>query len=163
MRGSHILLILTVGWVVMYFVLTRSIPEHLRKQTEEMPGTRKSGPLVQAPAAAGADLPAPPPAREANAAEFTLNFSAPEGAESLGLVVLQLYRLVGGKQVLDVDTSILVTGRSLQERIEVTDPSARYVLRAVAQAKDRPLWGPVVLEGLAPGSDPVEVRFPAKR
>jgi hypothetical protein len=158
MRGSHILLILILGWVVMYFVLTRSIPEHLRKQTEEMPGTRKSGPLVVP--SAGAEQPTDPGAR---ASEIRLLFSAPEGAESLGLVILQLYRQVGGKQVLDVDSSVLVTGMRLEQRIEVTDPSAAYTLRAVAQAKDHPLWGPVVLEGLAPGAGPVEVRFPPAR
>lgn len=161
MRGPYVLLMLIVGWVIMYFVLTLAIPEHLREQTDEMPGTRKSKPIVDSPTTPDPSHATPPASAPEHA--ISLLFLAPEGAKSLGLVNLQLYRHVGGKEVLDTDTSVLVPGASLRQSLDVSDPGATYTLRAASHAKGRPLLGPVTLEGLKAGPTPVEVRFPAKR
>ena len=47
MRGPVAVLILILGWGIMYFLLMGAIPEHLREQNDEMPGTQKAAPLVE--------------------------------------------------------------------------------------------------------------------
>ena len=46
MKGPVAVLILIVGWIGAYFLLTEAIPEHQREQTEEMPGYRKAGSIL---------------------------------------------------------------------------------------------------------------------
>jgi hypothetical protein len=157
MRGSLVLLLLVIGWVIMYLVLTLSIPENLRKQTDHMPGTRKAGPLV-----GPEDGRSPQPETKASSA-IALRAIAPEGVPELGLVILQIYRETPAGPQLEVDTSLLITKPNQGFSITVAHPEARYTVRAVAQGKGKRLSRPIALEGLRPGGPESALAFQPPR
>ena len=164
MRGPIAVLILVVGWVIMYFVLTQTIPRHLREQTEEMPGTRPSSTsIVDGPEPAPPMSDTPPASREpVGPEEIRLLIEAPPGGSKLGLVVLEIYK-EGTRSARVVSTSILADGARLEHDVAVPDPDASYRVRAVAQDASHPLWGPAEVTGVAPGGAPARLRLAASR